>query len=391
MNETVGLVVDGLLIAGFGAQHSVLATVRVKSRARGRFGVDPLQWRSVESVCNVAYVLAAAALWQHVGGVVWDLHGPARGVFWVLVTLSWLWYWELHLFEYDCGLAFGSTALVSRLAGQPTPRLVPWKVGSRRWIRFPVHTAFFGMFFLLPRMTGDLLVLAVVLNVYNVIGSILYDKRLHRLSGDAYAPYLAVTGLIWPPVYRAPLGAAGLTMAEPAHWRRPSRHFPGVVAGALVAGLYLLLLGGGRVDPAGALRVGSVGLLGAVLAGVVVGRWARTDASDWAQRQADLSTTVALAAALGVIMWSGGEWLRTGHPAAFAFYLPLWFTVQYLGHVTAFFVRRAYWGSVPLAAPSPVPPPVMSAMPPPVTSPVPTPGPPSKEPEGRPVPSPLTA
>lgn len=355
MNVTAGLVVDGLLVAGFGAQHSALATVRTKTRARRRFGVDPLEWRTVESVCNVTYVLVAAALWRHVGGTVWDLRGVAGGFMWALVTLSWIWYWELHLFEYDCGLAFGSTALVSRLAGQPVPGLVPWKVGSRRWIRFPVHTAFFGMFFLLPRMTADLLVLAVVLNVYNVVGSVLYDKRLQRLAGDAYARYQAVTGLIFPPVYRAPRGAADLTMAAPAHWRRPSRHLPGAVCGIFLGGLYLVVLGHARVDAFGALLTGATGIGGAIIVGVVIDRWARSDASDWAQRQSDLSTTVAVAAALGVLIWSGGEWLWMGHPAPFAFYLPLWFTAQHLGHVAAFIGNRAYWGSAPLTPVSPDP------------------------------------
>ncbi|MDA8044889.1 MAG: hypothetical protein M0Z30_06585 [Actinomycetota bacterium] len=347
MNGTAGLIVDGLLVGGFGAQHSALATVRAKTRARRRFGVDPLEWRTVESVCNVGYVLVAVALWQRVGGVVWDVRGAAGALMWALAALSWVWYWELHLFEYDCGLAFGSTALVSRLARQPVPGLVPWKVGTRRWIRFPVHTAFFGMFFLLPRMTADLLVLAVVLNLYNVIGSVLYDKRLQRQAGDAYARYQAVTGLICPPVYRAPRGATDLAMATPAHWRRPSRHVPGVVCGTCLAGLYLVVLSGARIDPLGALLTGATGVAGAVVSGVVIGRWTDSDVPDWAQRQSDLATTVALAAALGVLLWTGSEWLWRGHPAPFAFYLPLWFTVQYLGHVAAFLGNRTRWGTMP--------------------------------------------
>ncbi|HET9731069.1 MAG TPA: hypothetical protein VFP54_00195 [Acidimicrobiales bacterium] len=355
MNETAALAVDGMLVAGFGAQHSALATLRAKTRAHRRLGVDPLEWRTAESVCNVTYVLVAAALWQRAGGVVWDLRGATGDVMWALAALSWVWYWELHLFEYDCGLAFGSTALVSRLAGQPLPRLVPWKVGTRRWIRFPVHTAFFGMFFLLPRMTADLLVLAVVLNVYNVIGSVLYDKRLQRQAGDAYARYRAVTGLIWPPVYRAPRGAVDLAMATPAQWRRPSRHVPGLACGVLLAGLYLVTLGGARVGPSGALLTAATGTAGAVAVGVIIGRWAESDVPDWPQRQSDLSTTVALAAAVGVLLWSGGEWLRTGHPAPFAFYLPLWFTVQYLGHVAAYLSNRTYWGPAPQPSVGPGP------------------------------------
>ncbi|MBV9659900.1 MAG: hypothetical protein JO337_01945 [Acidimicrobiales bacterium] len=345
MHDTGGLIVDGLLVAGFGAQHSALAAVRAKARARSRFGIEPVEWRSVESVCNVVYVLLAAALWQHVHQLVWDVHGPTAGLMWALAAVSWLWYWQLHLFEYDCGLAFGSTALVSHLAGQAVPRLVPWKVGTRRWIRFPVHTAFFGMFFFLPHMTADLFVLAVVLNVYNVIGSVLYDQRLRRLSGRPYVEYQAVTGLIWPPVYRSPRGAADLDMAKPVHWRRPLAHLPGLVGGVLLAGLYLLVLGRPHMDPLGALLTGVTGLVGAAVVGAALGRVGRSDAADWDQRQSDLSTTVAVSAASGIVLWTGSIWLWRGHPAPFAYYLSLWFTVQYLGHVAAFLANRRYWGA----------------------------------------------
>lgn len=337
------LVIDGLLAAGFGIQHSALATLRVKKVAKRRTGIEPLAWRSVESLCNVVYILVAASLWYHGGDVVWRFSGAGRVAVAVAAVAAWLWYWELHLVEYDCGLAFGSTTLVAPLAGAEGPKLIPWKVGSRRWIRFPVHTAFFGMFFFLPTMTSDLLVLAIVLNIYNVIGSVLYDKRLVKLSGDAYLEYVAVTGLIWPPVYRAPRGAQSLHMPEPHHWRAPAKHIPGLIAGIFLGGLYAGVIGLAVAAPLSMLRTGLAGLAGAVLVGFVLGRVLKPFAPDWAQQQTDLSTTVALAAATGVISWVCIEWIRVGQVPAFAAFLPLWFTVQYLGHVFAFLSDRAKW------------------------------------------------
>ncbi|GAA3293636.1 hypothetical protein GCM10020295_16050 [Streptomyces cinereospinus] len=215
MQSSGKLLIDALLVVGFGVQHSGLATLRVKRLVKAKTGIEALAWRSVESLSNVVYILVAAALWQHTGDVVWELTGASMVIMYALAVASWLWYWQLHLFEYDCGLAFGSTTLVSQAAGAQGPKLINWKVGSRRWIRFPVHTAFFGMFFCLPVMTTDLLVLAVVLNVYNVIGSILYDKRIIATAGDAARPYINLTGLIFPPVYRNP--------RAPATWRWPPR------------------------------------------------------------------------------------------------------------------------------------------------------------------------
>lgn len=347
MGTTGQLIIDGLLVAGFGVQHSGLALLRVKRFMKARTGIEPLAWRSVESLSNVVYILLAAALWRYTDVVVWRVSGAAAAVTYVALVASWLWYWQLHLFEYDCGLAFGSTTLVAQAAGAQGPKLIPWKVGSRRWIRFPVHTAFFGMFFFLPTMTADLLVLAVVANIYNVIGSVLYDKRLLTIPGDAYRRYIDVTGLIWPPVYRAPRGAVDLPMAKPQHWRHPLMHLPGLIVGVGLGLFYLALIGPRAVAPLDMLKAAGAGLAGAVLTGAILGWWARPRAADWGQQQTDLSTTVALNAATGVVVWAGIAWLRTGIAPNFAAFLPLWFTVQYLGHVFAFLAARRKW-SVPL-------------------------------------------
>ncbi len=344
MPTSNALMIDALLTLGFGVQHSLIATLAVKKQAGKWFTIDPLAWRSVESLVNVLYILVAAMLWQPVDVVVWRLEGLPATIMLVACCLSWIWYWQLHLFEYDCGLAFGSTTFVSWLSGPASrPKLTPWKVGSRRWVRFPVHTAFFGMFFLLPTMTLDLLVLAVVLNIYNVIGSVLYDKRLEKVGGSAYADYQAVTGLIWPPLYRAPFGALNIRMPEPQHWRRPQMHWMGVVGGIGLAALYYFGLGATHLSPLAMVKVGLFGLLGAILVGLVLGLACKPEADDWGQQQTDLSTTVALSAALGVILWAGAIWLKTGAPPTFAAYLPLWFTVQYVGHVFAVLADRRKW------------------------------------------------
>lgn len=220
------------------------------------------------------------------------------------------------------------------------------------------------MFFLLPTMTTDLLVLAIVLNIYNVVGSILYDKRLIATAGEPYQRYIDVTGLIFPPVYRCPQGAADLPMESPAHWRRPTMHLPGLVVGLGLGALYYALIGPHAVTPMDMLQAGGAGLLGAVLSGLLLGTVLRPSASDWAQQQTDLSTTVALSAATGVVTWAAIGWVQTGAAPSFGAFLPLWFIVQYLGHVFAFLANRGKWGAalsepdsaeqsrVPLAAPA---------------------------------------
>lgn len=345
MGSSGKLLADALLVLGFGFQHSVLATLRVKRVVQATTGIEALAWRSVESLSNVVYILVAASLWQPTDDVVWQLSGAPRVGILVLAVASWLWYWQLHLFEYDCGLAFGSTTLVAHLAGAQGPKLISWKVGSRRWIRFPVHTAFFGMFFCVPTMTTDLLVLAGAANVYNVIGSILYDKRLIALAADAYRPYLNRTGLIFPPVYRNLQGAADLQLPAPQHWRKPSSHLPGLVVGSGLGVLYHLLIGPSAVTALDMLQAGAAGVLGAVVTGFVLGTVLKPQAADWGQVQTDLSTTVALNAAVGVVTWATIGWVQTGRAPSFAAFLPLWFTVQYLGHLVAFLADRKKWSA----------------------------------------------
>jgi len=339
------LVVDGLLTAGFGVQHSILATVRVKARAAKWWRVQAIEWRTVESVVNVAYILIAASLWQGTDVVVWSAGGALRPILWAVVGLSWLWYWQLHLFEYDAGLAFGSTTLINRVEHRKAPALVPWKIGSRRWIRFPVHTAFFGMFLAFPTMTADLLVLGLVANAYNVIGSVLYDQRLVRLSGEKYRRYMDVTGLIWPPVYRALAGAKSLTMPSPAHWNRPLRHVPGLILGIGAGFFYWMFLGHVMHAPFDMLKAAIAGLVvsavGGVLLGVVdqLGVFGRPS-ENWDDRQTQLSTSDAVMAAVAVVTWIVLNLVHVGAAPGFGVFLPMWFIVQYLGHVAAYFGTR---------------------------------------------------
>ncbi len=180
-NHLTDIVIDSLLVVGFGLQHSLIATVTVKKKVQKLTGLDPVSWRGVQSLINVSYVILAACLWREVPIVVWDFAGtPLYWVLGAILVASWVWYFQIHLFEYDCGLAFGSSAVLSRLHGSPLPPMEMWKVGSRRWLRFPVHNAFFPMFFAFPRMSLSMLVIAVVGNINNIYGTILYDKRLER-------------------------------------------------------------------------------------------------------------------------------------------------------------------------------------------------------------------
>ncbi len=341
------LVIDGILTAGFGIQHSVLATLRVKALAKRATKVDALAWRSVESIVNVLYVFVAALLWEPVTLVVWRLTGWPAVAMTAILAASWVWYWQIHLFEYDCGLAFGSTSLVTALAGKHGLKNPAWKVGSRRWIRFPVHTAFFPMFFCFPVMRADVLVLAVVLNIYNVIGSVLYDRRILKLVGEPYQKYIDVTGLILPNP-RHLRGAADISMPEPMQWKKPSAHIPALLVGLALGGFYWLLIGSPSRTPESFATIALAALAGSAFVGIVLGALPVPGRyNDWSGIQTNMSTSVSISAAVGVITWGAIVWASTGELPLLAAPLPMWFIVQYFGHVVAYLVGGQKWAPQP--------------------------------------------
>jgi protein-S-isoprenylcysteine O-methyltransferase Ste14 len=331
---------DAVLVAGFGVQHSVLATLRAKKVVRQFSQLDPLSWRGPQSFFNILYVVLAASLWRPVDFVVWEFSGIGYVVMAAILYASWVWYFQIHIFEYDCGLAFGSTAVINRLLGRKAPPIEMWKTGFRRWSRFPVHTAFFPMFLAFPRMTADLLVFGIVGNLYNVIGTELYDRRLKTLVGKPYFDYVERTGLIFPPLRRNPAGAAGMTLPEPIHWKRPANNLAGIAIGILGGFFYWYVLGRAELRPAdiwaswGASYV--VAIVGGFLYSLVNGpQLIQASRQNFDHFQTRVSTNTALMSAVSILSWFVISAVQTGHSPTLGVILPMWIVVLWIGHASA--------------------------------------------------------
>ncbi|WP_164018997.1 hypothetical protein [Pyxidicoccus trucidator] len=358
------LLLDFALIAGFGVQHSIVAMVRLKTIIQRVTGLDPISWRGVQSFINVSYLLMACILWREVPIVIWDLQGVWYWVAGVTLVASWAWYFQIHLFEYDCGLAFGSSAMLARLHNAKPPPMEMWKVGTRRWLRFPVHTAFFPMFFAFPRMTASMLLLAIVANVANIIGTILYDRRLEFLVKDVYRQYQQVTGLLLPPLLRAPAGARHMHFPSPWHWSHVGHNVPGLLLGLLVGTLFWKHLGPTGLVTEELLRSWSSAFLVAALGGVLLGvtHALRSSALELSYQRllTMLSTNTALMSAVSLLTWTALCFVTQRRVPLLYLFFPMWMTMLWLGHVVA---STVFFGLRPslVAGQASVPPPVADA------------------------------
>ncbi|QRK05689.1 hypothetical protein JQX13_36910 [Archangium violaceum] len=348
------LLIDLALIAGFGVQHSIVAMVRLKAIIQKLTGIDPIAWRGVQSFINVSYLLMACILWREVPIVIWDLQGVWYWVAGVILVASWAWYFQIHLFEYDCGMAFGSSAVLARLHNAKPPPMEMWKVGTRRWLRFPVHTAFFPMFFAFPRMTASLLLLAIVANVANIIGTVLYDRRMVYLVKDAYREYQKVTGLLLPPLLRAPGGAKDMNLPSPWHWSRVSHNVPGLLLGLLVGSLFWRFLGPVSLVTEELVRAWLSAFLVAVTGGGLVGvvHAARGAVLELTYQRVltMLATNTALMSAVSLLTWLGLCFATQGDVPVLYIFFPMWMTMLWLGHFVA---STVFFGLRPSFVPGP--------------------------------------
>ncbi|HVG21886.1 MAG TPA: hypothetical protein VNI02_22815 [Blastocatellia bacterium] len=350
--QIVDLVIDALLVFGFGIQHSIIATIRLKKVVQKLTNLDPVSWRGIQSIVNVSYIVLAACLWREVPIIVWDLTGTIfYWVFGVILVVSWIWYFQIHLFEYDCGQAFGSSAVLSRLQGSAVPPMEMWKVGTRRWLRFPVHTAFFPMFFAFPRMSLSMLVLAIVANFNNVYGTILYDKRLERLIGKAYKTYQERTGLLFFPLRKAPKGAADLNFPSPAHWNQPLQNMPGVITGLFGGYFYWSALGVTSLTTSDTLKSWGASALVSVFAGIIIGlvfnfQSRMLQQLSYPRLLTLLSTNSALASAISIITWWFMSFFSQGTLPILYVSFAMWMTVLWVGHALAFYTLYALHSSL---------------------------------------------
>lgn len=191
----IAIIVDALLIAGFGIQHSVMARQGFK-RAWTQI-VPPALERSIYVLAASLMLVLLFALWRPIPVTIWAVEGPAALVLWGLCAIGWglvlLSTFLLNHFELF-GLAQVARAMANRQAADPefrTPLLY-------RLVRHPLYLGFFIALWATPVMTVGHLVLALGMSVYTLIAIGYEERDLVAVFGQQYRSYQKRVGMLVP-------------------------------------------------------------------------------------------------------------------------------------------------------------------------------------------------
>jgi methanethiol S-methyltransferase len=197
---TTALLIDGLLLALFAIQHSVMARPAFK-QIWTRF-VPPPAERSTYVLFTSFVLMLLFWQWRPLPRTVWDLHAPAlRAAVWGICACGW-------------GIVLVSTLLIDHFelfgVRQAYQNFMGWSdrpgtlktVGLYRFVRHPLMTGFLIAFWATPTMSVGHLLFAATMTVYVLIAIQVEERELVTLFGDAYRDYRSRVGMLVPAIRR---------------------------------------------------------------------------------------------------------------------------------------------------------------------------------------------
>jgi protein-S-isoprenylcysteine O-methyltransferase Ste14 len=195
------VVIDVVLIALFGIQHSVMARQGFK-RAWTRIVPVPAE-RSVYVLMASIVLIVLFSFWRPIDGTVWDARGTALDLpLWVAFFAGWgivlVSTFLLNHFELF-GLQQAWLHMRGRQAEPPQLRQPMFY----KWVAHPIYSGFFLAFWATPHMSYGHLLLALGLSVYMLIAIGYEERDLVGHYGDEYVRYRKGVGKLFPRFRRA--------------------------------------------------------------------------------------------------------------------------------------------------------------------------------------------
>jgi protein-S-isoprenylcysteine O-methyltransferase Ste14 len=184
----------GLLLL-FALQHSVMARPAFK-RWLTRFVPESAE-RSTYVLASSLALIALFALWQPLGGEIWHVDAPWRGVLYVAFGFGWglVLVSSFLINHFDL---FGLRQVWLQLRGKPYTHLRFGTPGPYKLIRHPLYLGWFFAFWATPVMTATHLLFALATTGYILIAIQLEERDLVAALGDDYRRYRERVPMIVP-------------------------------------------------------------------------------------------------------------------------------------------------------------------------------------------------
>lgn len=190
------LLVNVLLLALFGIQHSVMARPGFK-RAWTRIVPHHLERSTYVMISNLLLVLLYWQ-WRPMGGVIWNIEHPVGTVIlWGLFGLGWLTV-VIASFMINHFDLFGLRQVYLHLRRREYAPLKFEAKGFYKYVRHPLMAGWLIAFWSTPHMTVGHLVFALGTTAYILIAIQLEERDLVSFHGEAYDRYRRQVSMLVP-------------------------------------------------------------------------------------------------------------------------------------------------------------------------------------------------
>jgi protein-S-isoprenylcysteine O-methyltransferase Ste14 len=181
------LAINLALLSVFAIQHSGMARPAFK-RWLTRI-LTPAIERSTYVLLSSVALIALFALWQPLGGVVWNVTDPiGRDVLYALFAFGWLLVLVATFLINHFDL-FGLRQVWLALIGKPYTSIGFRTPGPYRLVRHPLYVGWLFAFWCTPHMTVAHLLFAVVTTAYILVAIRLEERDLVDALGEDYRRY----------------------------------------------------------------------------------------------------------------------------------------------------------------------------------------------------------
>jgi protein-S-isoprenylcysteine O-methyltransferase Ste14 len=191
------LVINLLLLALFGVQHSVMARPAFK-RVWTRIVPEPIERATYVLVANIVTIVLMWQ-WRAIDIVVWNAENPLlRGLMWCLFATGWALVplTSLMISHFDL---FGTRQVWLHLRGRGYEALEFRTPYLYKHMRHPLYVGWMIAFWATPTMTVGHLVFASVLTGYMVLAAAMFEERdLAAYFGEKYESYRRRVPMFFP-------------------------------------------------------------------------------------------------------------------------------------------------------------------------------------------------